>query len=101
MLSVGAAGCHQPRATQKTRADAEHVLTNTQQRAQPNARPALRARAQNRQLLLRPAAEALNAAVNHDTAVEFTLTGEQGLSVFSHPRSWMALLDSTKAVTSR
>ena len=50
---------------------------------------------------MRPAAEALNAVVNWDTAVEFTLTGEQGLSVFSHPRSWSALLDRTKAVTSR
>jgi hypothetical protein len=51
--------------------------------------------------MLRPVAGALNAAVGPDTEVELTLTGEQGLSVFSYPASWAALLNSTKATSSR
>lgn len=52
-------------------------------------------------VLLKPAAEALNAVTRSDTGVEFTLTGEQGLSVFSFPRSWAQLLDRTKATAAK
>lgn len=52
-------------------------------------------------VLLRPAAEALNNVVRGDTQVEFTLTGEQGLSVFTYPKSWAALLDTVKGITAK
>lgn len=52
-------------------------------------------------MLLKPTGEALNAVINRDTAVEFTLTGEQGLSVFTYPSSWAQLLGRTKAVSAK
>jgi hypothetical protein len=44
-------------------------------------------------------ARAIAAVIKPTTLVEFTLTGEQGLSVFSYPKNWSKLLDSTKAIT--
>ena len=52
-------------------------------------------------MLLRPAAEALNSVINYGTGVELTLAGEQGLAVFSYPKSWTQLLGRTKAVASQ
>jgi hypothetical protein len=53
------------------------------------------------QVLLTPTAQAINAVVAPSTLVEFTLTGEQGLSVFTYPNAWAALLDRTKAVSAK
>ncbi|GBF89297.1 hypothetical protein Rsub_02174 [Raphidocelis subcapitata] len=53
------------------------------------------------EVVLRPIAEALNAATRADTRAEITLAGEQGLSVFSFPRAWAGLLGSTKAASSK
>jgi hypothetical protein len=39
------------------------------------------------------------ASINNQ--VEFTLTGEQGLSVFTYPKSWAALLDRVKATSAK
>ena len=52
-------------------------------------------------MVLRPIAEALNAAARPDTRAEITLAGEQGLSVFSFPRAWAGLLASTKGISYR
>ncbi|KIZ05779.1 hypothetical protein MNEG_2178 [Monoraphidium neglectum] len=52
-------------------------------------------------VLLTPTAQAINAVVGPNTLVEFTLTGEQGLSVFTYPNAWAALLDRTKAVSAK
>lgn len=52
-------------------------------------------------VLLKPVAEAVNNVVGADTAVEFTLSAEQGRSVWSYPKEYITLLDRTKAVTAR
>ena len=51
--------------------------------------------------MLRPAAEAINNVANWDTTVEFTLTGEQGLSVFTYPWEWAGLLDRVKGISAK
>jgi len=53
------------------------------------------------EVLLVPAARALNAAVKADTTVEFALSAEQGLAVFSYPRQWLGLADSVKAISAK
>ena len=51
--------------------------------------------------LIYPAARALNAVINQNTIVEFTLTAEQGYALFAYPRSWMRLIDDARAITAR
>jgi hypothetical protein len=51
--------------------------------------------------LLQPAAEALNNVINRDTAVEFTLAGEQGLSTWSHPRQYVQLMQRMRSIVAR
>lgn len=51
-------------------------------------------------VLLEPAARALNAVVKKDTVVEFALSAEQGLAIFSYPQQWLKLVSSTKAISS-
>jgi hypothetical protein len=53
------------------------------------------------EVLIYPAARALNAVINKDTIVEFTVTAEQGYSLFAHPRSWIRLIDEARAITAR
>lgn len=53
------------------------------------------------QVLLQPAAEAISSVVRADTAVEFTLSAEQGRSVWSYPRQYSQLIQRTKAITTR
>eukprot|EP00879_Flechtneria_rotunda_P025676 GHRR01027311.1.p1 GENE.GHRR01027311.1~~GHRR01027311.1.p1 ORF type:complete len:204 (+),score=65.46 GHRR01027311.1:703-1314(+) len=55
----------------------------------------------NEDVLLRPAAEALNSVIGYNTVVELTISAEQGLSVWSFPRKYIKLLGSTKAVSAR
>jgi len=52
-------------------------------------------------VLLRPAAEALNEVIKHNTTVEFTLSAEQGRSVWYYPTAYKQLLQRMKAVTTR
>ncbi len=46
------------------------------------------------------AAVALNSVITPQTVVEFSMSGEQGLSVFTYPKSWMAATDRTRALIS-
>jgi hypothetical protein len=48
-------------------------------------------------VLLRPALDALKATLTPDVSVEFSLAGEQGLSVFGYPSNWMKLMDKMRA----
>jgi hypothetical protein len=52
-------------------------------------------------VLLQPAAEAINSVANNDTFVEFALTGEQGLSTWTYPREYLQLLHEMKNITLR
>ena len=52
-------------------------------------------------VLLKPAARALNAVVKKNTVVEFALSAEQGLAIFSYPQQWLKLVNSTKAISSK
>uniref|UniRef100_A0A383VZ49 GH18 domain-containing protein n=1 Tax=Tetradesmus obliquus TaxID=3088 RepID=A0A383VZ49_TETOB len=51
--------------------------------------------------LLQPAAEALNNVINRETTVEFTLAGEQGLSVWSYPRDYTQAMQRMRSILSR
>ncbi|KAF8071154.1 rimM [Scenedesmus sp. PABB004] len=51
--------------------------------------------------MLLPAAAALAAATSNDTAVEFAVAGEMGLSTWSFPREWLALLQTARSVSAR
>lgn len=48
------------------------------------------------EVLLKPAAAALNAVVNSDTTIEMALGGEQGLSVFGFPKSYVDMVAEAK-----
>eukprot|EP00775_Hariotina_reticulata_P011691 gene11691-11835_t len=52
-------------------------------------------------VLLRPTAEALNMVTKYNTTVEFTLSAEQGRSVWYYPIAYVQLLQRTKAVAAR
>jgi hypothetical protein len=52
-------------------------------------------------VLLQPAAEAINSVANNNTFVEFALTGEQGLSTWTYPREYLQLLHEMKNITLR
>lgn len=48
-------------------------------------------------VLLTPAAEALKSVINPGVSVEFSLSGEQGLSIFSYPHNWSAAMARLKS----
>lgn len=52
-------------------------------------------------VLLQPAAEAVNSAALYDTIVEFCLSGEQGLSAWVYPREYLQLIQDLTPVTSK
>lgn len=52
-------------------------------------------------VLMQPAAEAINAAVNDDTVVQFSVAGEQGYSVWGYPRAYIQIMQDMKAITTR
>jgi len=52
-------------------------------------------------VVLRPTAEALNIVTKYNTTVEFTLSAEQGRSVWYFPTAYVQLLQKTKALTAR
>jgi hypothetical protein len=52
-------------------------------------------------VLLQPAAEAVNSMADNNTFVEFALTGEQGLSTWTYPREYLQLLHEMKNITTR
>lgn len=52
-------------------------------------------------VLLWPAAEALNSVIGSDTVVQFALSGEQGLSSWSYPREYARLIHEIEAISSR
>lgn len=52
-------------------------------------------------VLLQPAAEAVNEVADNNTFVEFALTGEQGLSTWTYPREYLQLLHEMKNTTTR
>jgi hypothetical protein len=52
-------------------------------------------------VLLQPAAEAINSVADNTTFVEFALTGEQGLSTWTYPREYLQLLHEMRNITTR
>lgn len=50
------------------------------------------------EVLLQPAAAALNAVVNDKITVEMALGGEQGLSVFGYPQAYMDMFYQSKSL---
>lgn len=53
------------------------------------------------EILLQPAAAALNAVITNETVVEMALGGEQGRSVFGYPQAYMDMIQQARLLIPR